>query len=835
MYHIDSSMSTELVEGCLPTENVGDDQVASLPYSTDAPVFPTVFSPQQVGVVDIHPPEGDEFSLVDHHSAPRAQQTVFKVPNLPPKLTKKPGLVQDGVHYKRKLDHNEAGFRSRVPDQNKSTSATGTVPVSQPPLQEQYSSDNSNYQNKTKSRKRRNRGGRQMFQHNIQPLMTTNPTWVQSGLPFPPPPLGFQGIPPSVNYPYQQGFGGNAGFNPMYQPYPAYQPMQNNMYQQMVPNQPQQMVQNQPLSQQYQPQNQTDTNQPTYIQQVVDQPDENMGPVQPEQPGQQEERAPKGLSLGARILLRSIKNMPSQESQLMDSEVTSEVQHPTQAIPKVSSVNNPKPTTFTGPKPFIFGAKPQRVVQHTVRANKAASVGQVEISTANEIHSTPVNLRVEDANRGCNQGFQDPPSRASRDSRTSIITQTSTPLQHDVMSDRSDIVVGLSTPTQGASLLPLQSGLTPPRPVPGAGPRPSPPVSPDSNSEDSSKESSSSEFSVKKPVKAEESAWSNIVELVGKTFPIGSVTPPKKKARISDMSSSLPVRQRLPLFPQLQEALDFTQKEVEYSKPSSKAQEYGPLSQGKYPTADKKRDLFPPSSMSQFLAPSLEDVALNSMGKSGNLCRPTFIKLTPDSLRKLEKDQRAIVASLSNALWSTHTAEHLLKDIAAEHPDSEEAKTVLDLTSASKSWMLTVADRATVALSTFILMRRDSFLSGLDPLVDTDWASKMRAAPFTTPTLFGETATLASQALAKSREQALPTLAVKQIAKVAQQMVKPKPSTTAYKPPASSSARKPAAEKKSAFQAKPFQAPSNSNPRPNKGKKRGKKHKGSKPGNTNQA
>jgi hypothetical protein len=132
------------------------------------------------------------------------------------------------------------------------------------------------------------------------------------------------------------------------------------------------------------------------------------------------------------------------------------------------------------------------------------------------------------------------------------------------------------------------------------------------------------------------------------------VTPPRKKARISDslLSSSLPVRQRLPLYPELKKAFNFTQQEVEYSKPTSKAQEYGPISQGKYPVADKKRDIYPLSSMSQFLLPALEDTSLGTMGKTGNACRPTFVfvKLTPESLRKLEKDQRAIIASLSNAL-----------------------------------------------------------------------------------------------------------------------------------------------------------------------------------------
>jgi hypothetical protein len=148
--------------------------------------------------------------------------------------------------------------------------------------------------------------------------------------------------------------------------------------------------------------------------------------------------------------------------------------------------------------------------------------------------------------------------------------------------------------------------------------------------------------------------------------------------------------------------------------------------------------------------PALEDTSLGSMGKTGNACRTTFVRLTPDNLKKLVKDQRAIVAYLPCALWSTQTAEHLLKQVVASVPDNSAAKQAVYLTLSSRSWMLTVADTASVALYAFMLMRRDFFLTGLDPLVDSDWVNKMRAAPFTAPTLFGDVATQAVQVLHKS-------------------------------------------------------------------------------------
>lgn len=153
---------------------------------------------------------------------------------------------------------------------------------------------------------------------NVQPLVTMTLTWVQSGVPFPPPPLGFQAQPPRGNFSFQYN-SGNMGLHPMtFQHFPAYPqqgiqnlPMQNNVYQ---PNMVQAGF------------NQTN---PSFHQQV-----------KTFQPG----------------------SVQSNQDYSEIQPSSSQSQHPA-----LSSFSKLAPL-YTGPKPFIFGAKPTkiRVVQHTV-------------------------------------------------------------------------------------------------------------------------------------------------------------------------------------------------------------------------------------------------------------------------------------------------------------------------------------------------------------------------------------------------------------------------------------------------------------------------------------
>ena len=42
-----------MVDGCFATESVDIDQVAPVLHNMDAPVFSSIFSPQQMGILDI--------------------------------------------------------------------------------------------------------------------------------------------------------------------------------------------------------------------------------------------------------------------------------------------------------------------------------------------------------------------------------------------------------------------------------------------------------------------------------------------------------------------------------------------------------------------------------------------------------------------------------------------------------------------------------------------------------------------------------------------------------------------------------------------------------------
>jgi hypothetical protein len=277
--------------------------------------------------------------------------------------------------------------------------------------------------------------------------------------------------------------------------------------------------------------------------------------------------------------------------------------------------------------------------------------------------------------------------------------------------------------------------------------------------------------------------WKDLVSVIGSQFDIGPRSPARPTSRISDTFDVTPEpssRSRLPLYPALDKAFEFTRGEIASSAPA-KGKYPGPLPKGKFPKVDRKKRAHPPSSWPKFLGPAPWDSSLLKMGAGGNPDKENLKTIVaPEILRKMEEDQRTAVSSLSSSLWSLSSAERILKDLCSQTPSNSSLQDATDLVSAAKTWALTTADRLVVGLSTSLLMRRDGAISAMDYLVPLSTRDSLRAAPLLSTSLLGDKSESALADLQQARVSNKPTQAIREIVSLTKAMVKPtKPSNAA--------------------------------------------------------
>ena len=111
---------------------------------------------------------------------------------------------------------------------------------------------------------------------------------------------------------------------------------------------------------------------------------------------------------------------------------------------------------------------------------------------------------------------------------------------------------------------------------------------------------------------------------------------------------------------------------------------------GKYPLVDSKHESLPPSGLPDFTQASVEDGALAQMGYRGKPAKPTSVKLNHESVKRLARDQRVALSSLSYALWSIRAISHVLSQLAEQAPANASLGNAVDLLTASRRWLLIV-------------------------------------------------------------------------------------------------------------------------------------------------
>ena len=112
-------------------------------------------------------------------------------------------------------------------------------------------------------------------------------------------------------------------------------------------------------------------------------------------------------------------------------------------------------------------------------------------------------------------------------------------------------------------------------------------------------------------------------------------------------------------------------------------------------------------------------------------------RLNDDNLRKIERDLRVNISSLSYVLWALDYASHSL--IQMGEGSEKKRASIVPILSAVRhgmSFLSTVLDRSSTSLASSMLIRRDAYMAQMDTLIPEEDMVSLRCASFLDSTLF---------------------------------------------------------------------------------------------------
>ena len=207
---------------------------------------------------------------------------------------------------------------------------------------------------------------------------------------------------------------------------------------------------------------------------------------------------------------------------------------------------------------------------------------------------------------------------------------------------------------------------------------------------------------------------------------LGGLTERKETERI-----------RLPMFPPIKDEL--FKLSVAIRNPPSKARarrDSLPLGRGVFPEAEKGLPIQALSEDLRFNQPAQLDAGIERLLPPKKSSFNVQGRFSDENLRKMERDLRVNLSSLSYALWSL---DYTTQSLCQMRDASQNKDTLVPCISACKhalSFLTSVVDRSATTLATTVLARRDSYLSQMDPLLPEEDHITLRASSFLDTSLF---------------------------------------------------------------------------------------------------
>ena len=285
-------------------------------------------------------------------------------------------------------------------------------------------------------------------------------------------------------------------------------------------------------------------------------------------------------------------------------------------------------------------------------------------------------------------------------------------------------------------------------------------------------------------VLAEETAdtleWPALVSLIVNQFSdrIGPEQDSPKRSRISNLGGmtapKVSERKRLPMFEAIHKELRLFSGDVKDPPNKAKSKKDSkPLGRGCFPPSERGLPVQALSGMLRFNHPAQVEPEVDKLLPGNKNSYNVQGRLTEENMRSLERDLRVNLSSLSYVLWALDFASENLKELAEDAEDSEMILPAYSAVQHALSFMSTVVDRSSTALTTTILTRRDSYLAQIDALLPEEEIINLRSSGLMDTRLFAGQASSALPVLETKRKyfkeresvQALTSLAKKGVEK----------------------------------------------------------------------
>ena len=240
--------------------------------------------------------------------------------------------------------------------------------------------------------------------------------------------------------------------------------------------------------------------------------------------------------------------------------------------------------------------------------------------------------------------------------------------------------------------------------------------------------------------------WPSLTQLITEKFS-DRISPEEANAtvaRIDNLGGLVEKKEtervRLPMFPAIKEELVLFSKDIRCPASKAKARrDTNPLGRGVFPEAQKGLSVQAMSEDLRFNQPAQIDAGIERLLPPKKSTFNVQGRFSDENLRKMERDLRVNLSSLSYSLWSLDYATQTLSQMEEKEKKKKRKAALIPCISAcrhSLSFLTTVVDRSALALATTILARRDSYLSQVDNLLPEEDHVMLRSSSFLDTSLF---------------------------------------------------------------------------------------------------
>ena len=242
--------------------------------------------------------------------------------------------------------------------------------------------------------------------------------------------------------------------------------------------------------------------------------------------------------------------------------------------------------------------------------------------------------------------------------------------------------------------------------------------------------------------------WTSLIQLIVDQFPdfIGpeedshSATP-----RIANLGGMVEKKEgdrvRLPMYPPVKKALSTFPDDIRSPTPKAKSKkDTKPLTRGAFPESQRGLPIQALSDDTRFNVPAQIDTGVEKLLPPKKHTYNIQGRLTDDNLRKIERDLRINLSSLSYVLWALdYASQSLIKYGEKSRKKRDAIIPALSGVRHAMFFLSTVVDRSSTSMASSMLIRRDAYMAQMDGLLPEEDLVTLRCASFLDSTLFAGT------------------------------------------------------------------------------------------------